>query len=76
MSALPNKYVPMDHSMIGVSSILIEVIDESETVSSLWDKVSKDQRIRTFDRFADGLSLLFATRLIDLRGGVIQRTKS
>ncbi len=62
--------------MIGVSSILIEVIDESETVSSLWDKVSKDQRIRTFDRFADGLSLLFATRLIDLRGGVIQRTKS
>jgi hypothetical protein len=62
--------------MIGVSSILIEMIDESETVSSLWDKVSKDQRIRTFDRFADGLSLLFATRLIDLRGGVIHRTKS
>jgi hypothetical protein len=74
MSALPNKYVPLDFSMIGISSILLESITSNETVSSLWEKVSTDQRIRTFDRFADGLSLLFAANLVDLRAGVIART--
>jgi hypothetical protein len=74
MSALPNKYVPLDYSMIGVSSILLESITSNETVSSLWEKVSTDQRIRTFDHFADGLSLLFAANLVDLRAGVIART--
>jgi hypothetical protein len=73
MSALPNKYVPLDYSMIGISSILLEAIASNETVSSLWEKVSTDQRIRTFDRFADGLSLLFAANLVDLRAGVIAR---
>jgi hypothetical protein len=71
MSVLPNKYVPIDYSIIGISSILLEVMSENDTISSLWEKVSLDKRIRTFDRYADALSLLFAVKLIDMQGGVI-----
>jgi hypothetical protein len=71
MTALPNKYVPIDYSVIGLSSILLEALSQNETISSLWEKVATDKKIRTFDRFADALSLLFAARLIDLQGGII-----
>ncbi len=62
MTALPNRYVPIDYSVVGLSSMLLEVMSQNETVSSLWEKVSSDEKIRTFDRFADALSLLFAAK--------------
>lgn len=73
MSVLPNKFVPIEHSTVGVASLLFEAIAFNETVSSLWEKVSSDPRVRTFDRFADALGLLFAGNLIELRRGVIVR---
>jgi hypothetical protein len=73
MSALPNKYIPIGYSLVGVASLLLEAIQPSDTISSLWDRVCNDLRIRTFDRFADGLTLLFAARLIDFEGGVLRR---
>ncbi|MDD1522941.1 MULTISPECIES: ABC-three component system middle component 6 [Bradyrhizobium] len=76
MTALPNRYVPIDYSIVGLSSTLLELVSQNETVSSLWEKVSADEKIRTFDRFADALSLLFAAGLIDLEGGVIVRPRS
>ncbi len=72
MSALPNRYIPMDHSMLGLTALLIEQMSSNDTVSSLWHKVSNDQRVRTFDRFADALSLGFAGGLIVLNDGVIE----
>ena len=72
MSALPNRYIPIDHSMLGLTALLIEQISSNDTVSSLWHKVSSDQRVRTFDRFADALSLGFAAGLILLNDGVIE----
>jgi hypothetical protein len=71
MTALPNRYVPIDYSVIGLASMLLDVMSQNDTISSLWEKVSADEKIRTFDRFADALSLLFAAKLIDFEGGII-----
>jgi hypothetical protein len=76
MTALPNRYVPIDYSVVGLASMLLEVMSQNETVSSLWEKVSSDEKIRTFDRFADALSLLFAAKLIDLESGIIVSHRS
>lgn len=73
MSALPNKYVPIDYSLVGIASLLLEALRPNDTISALWDRVSTDQKIRTFDRFADGLTLLFTAQLINLRDGVVRR---
>lgn len=72
MSALPNKYVPLDHSLLGLTALLLERLSPNDTISSLWNKVSNDQRVRTFDRFAEALSLGFAGGLIGINDGVIE----
>lgn len=73
MSAFPNKYVPVEHSLLGVAAYLVLAIGENDTVSSLWDRVRYDERVRTFDRFASGLTILFSGGLILLDHGVLRR---
>jgi hypothetical protein len=73
MSVLPTKYVPIDFSIIGVASLLLSELGSNETVSTLWDRVSDDPHVRTFDRYAEALTLLFAAKLIDLRRGILVR---
>lgn len=71
MSALPSKYVPVEHSTLGVAAFIIRSLGASDTVSSLWDRVRHDPRVRSFDRFARALTLLFAGRIIRLEKGVL-----
>jgi hypothetical protein len=73
MSALPNKYVPVEHSLVGLAAYLVAAIGQNDTVSSLWDRVRHDERVRTFDRFASGLTILFAGGLILLDQGILRR---
>ena len=76
MSALPNKYVPVSFSMLGVSAYLAESIRANDTVSTLWDRVRDNDRVRTFDRYAEALALLFAGGLVVLDRGVLMLTVS
>jgi hypothetical protein len=74
MSVLPTKYVPIDFSIIGVAALVLSELGANDTVSPLWDRVNDDPHVRTFDRYADALTLLFAAKLIDLRRGILVRT--
>lgn len=74
MSALPNKYVPISFSLLGVAAYLAENIRANDTVSTLWDRVRDNERVRTFDRYAEALSLLFAGGLVILDKGVLTLT--
>lgn len=71
MTLLPTKYVPIDSSMLGVSSLLLNCMGSNDTVSTLWDRVRGMPQVRTFDRYADALTLLFAARLIDMQHGTL-----
>lgn len=74
MTIVPTKYVPLEFSLLGLAGLLLEAINGSETISALWDKVRADDKVRTFDRFAEALTLLFSVGLINLEGGLIIRT--
>jgi hypothetical protein len=74
MSVLPTKYVPIDFSVLGVASLLLSELTANDTVSTLWDRIDDDPRVRTFDRYADALTLLFAAKLIELRRGTLVLT--
>lgn len=74
MSALPNKYIPVTFSLLGVSAFVAESLKPNDTVSSLWDRVRVDQRVRTFDRYAEALTLLFAGGLLILDKGILRLT--
>lgn len=72
MSPLPSKYVPVEHSTVGVAAFLVTSLGTNDTVSSLWDRVRHDSRVRSFDRFASALTTLFAGRVILLDKGVLR----
>lgn len=72
MSALPNKYVPISYSLLGVAAFLAESMRSNDSVSTLWDRVKDDDRVRTFDRYAEALSLLFAGGLLALDHGALK----
>lgn len=74
MSALPNKYVTVDYSTIGLVAVVLEALKPNDTVSTLWDRLSCDHRIRTFERFADAITLAFSGGLLELVEGVLTRT--
>jgi hypothetical protein len=71
MPLLPTKYVPIEYSIIGVASLLLSRMRANDTISTLWDRVNDEPQVRTFDRYADALTLLFAANLLDLRRGVL-----
>ena len=76
MSLLPNKYVPIEFSMLGVVALLMEQLEVNDTISSLWDRISREPQVRTFDRYADGLTVLYAANLIDIKNGIIHKVES
>ena len=72
MSALPSKYIPVEYSAVGVAAFLLAALRHNDTVSMLWDRVKHDARVRTFDRFANALTILFAGRVIMMEKGVLR----
>lgn len=75
MSVLPTKYVPIDYSILGIAATIAAEIRMNDTVSSLWDRLSANPQIRTFDRYAAALTLLYAGSLISVERGVLRRTE-
>jgi hypothetical protein len=74
MTLLPTKYIPIDSSVLGVASLLLNCMISNDTVSTLWDRVRTMPQVRTFDRYADALTLLFAASIIDMQHGTLVRT--
>jgi hypothetical protein len=72
MSALPSKYIPVEYSSVGVAAIVLAALKHNDTVSMLWDRVKHDARVRTFDRFANAVTILFAGRVIVMEKGVLR----
>jgi hypothetical protein len=71
----PTKYTPIEFSILGVGAVLLEQLRPGDTVSSLWDKVRSNRHVRTFDRFAEALTLLFAANVLAMRDGVLIATR-
>lgn len=72
MTILPNRHVPLDYSILGVAAIAVREIQPNDTVSTLWDRLSSNERVLTFDRFAAALTMLFAVRALEFNGEVLR----
>ena len=75
MSALPTKHVPVEYSLLGVAALLAASLRPNDTVSSLWDRCRENSRVRTFDRFAAALAILYAGGLVIFDRGLLRPTK-
>lgn len=75
MSLLPNKTIKTQYSLIGVGAIILQSMDPSETVTSLWEKLKEFDEINTFEKFVSGLSFLYSVGAIEYSNGIIEKNK-
>ena len=71
MAVRPDKYIPVEYSLLGVAFFLAQTIQQNDTVSTLWDRVKGEDTVRTFDRFAEALTVLFACKLLVVEEGLL-----
>lgn len=78
---LPTKRISPHRSLLGVGYDILSLLGEPKTISRLW---SDHKRLRadyadstiTYDWFVMALDLLFTLNTIDLRNGLIIKTKN
>ena len=75
MTLLPDKHIPTKRSLVGIGSLLLERLETTSSVSSLWDEIKDEQTIGSFDNFVLALDYLYAIGAIDYEQGILTRTK-
>ena len=70
---LPTKHLKLSNSLLSTGAILLKQIDNTQTVSTLWDNARNLPEIPTFEKFTLGLDFLYMLGLIDFRDGLIKR---
>ncbi|MFJ8581811.1 ABC-three component system middle component 6 [Micromonospora sp. NPDC093277] len=67
---LPDKYVGLEHSLLGQAATLIRVRGSATTVADLWAAAQADM---AYERFVLALDLLFMIGVVDGDGGGVLR---
>lgn len=76
---LPSKHLKTDRALIGIGGEVLQLLDQSKTVSGLWDEFrefrSKQGKHEVgFDRFVLTLDMLFLFEAVDIdRGRIVRR---
>lgn len=72
---LPGKHLKQDRALLGVGAVILDVMEEGQTVSEVWEKVQKhrDNSFSTlsFDWFALSLSFLYAIGVVEYDQGIL-----
>lgn len=73
---MPSKHVRLSSSFIGMGAVLLSLIGNGKTVSSLWAAARQQENIRTFERFTLTLDMLHALGMVEFgRDGLLSGTK-
>lgn len=73
MTILPDKHVRLSRSLLNVGAVLLEMMDTDSTVTELWGRARARSEVRTFDRFVDGMDLLFILGAVRFHEGRLTR---
>lgn len=72
---LPTKHIKLSNSLLNVGAEILRHLNESQTVTSLWNKARVVSHVKTFERFTLGLDLLFMLGMVDFEEGLLRRAK-
>ena len=70
---LPTKHIKLSNSLLNVGAEVLKHLDESQTVTSLWNKSRSISHVKTFERFTLGLDLLFMLGIIEYKDGLLRK---
>ena len=72
---LPSKHVSQEGSLLGIGALLLDELDQPQTVTSLWERAREDGAVGTFERFVLGVDMLYIIGAVRLKNGLIERTR-
>lgn len=75
MNLMPDKHVSLGSSILGVGATILRKLDKPSTITGLWDRCRASDEIATFQRFASGLSFLFAIGAVTIENEVLVRNR-
>ena len=77
---LPGKHLKPDRSLLGIGGDILELLEQNQTVSELWERVQakRDQNSSplSFDWFILSLAFLYAVDAVRYERGILARTSS
>lgn len=68
---LPDKTIKTSYSLLGIGALLLQKASQHETVSSLWEKVKRDEPTNTYEKYIRGLVFLYSINAISFERGII-----
>lgn len=72
---LPTKHISVNNSFLGLGGIILVHLNQSKTVTTLWNEVSKKPEFASFERFILTLDLLYMIGAIELEEGLLRKNQ-
>lgn len=73
---LPTKHISQDEALLGVGATLLRHLEESCTVSGLWERTRLEPNVGTFERFVLAADLLHVLGAINIVDGQLTRVST
>lgn len=70
---LPDKYIPLEETLLGLGELLLRKLDAPLDVVCLWRRVKDCPQVSTYHRFVLTLDFLYALGAIEFRDGKLKR---
>ncbi len=71
---LPDKTIKLSYSVLGIGATLLHNMRKGDTVSSLWERIKREETINTYEKFIKGLILLNSLGAIQIENHTLRRT--
>ena len=72
---LPDKHIKLSNSLLNIGAMLLNQIDDAQTITMLWNDSKIKSSITSFEKFTFGLDFLFMIGLVDYDKGIIRKTQ-
>ena len=72
---LPDKYIPLHYSLLGIGALIIKSLERPRTITSLWEEMKKFPEVRNFERLVLSLDLLYIIGAIEIEDGLLKKCR-
>jgi hypothetical protein len=73
---IPTKHIQIENSLLGIGAELLQRINQSKTVSTLWEQSKTIEGIKTYESFTLVLDFMFIIGLIEFNDGFLRRVQT
>lgn len=71
---LPDKYIPLERSLLGIGGEMLQRLLTPKTVTALWDQMRDETEVGSYEHYILALDLLYALGAICLDKGLVSRS--